>query len=263
MSNTFDINRFVSLIRQNTLHSYKMYMITLGGFFGGMFLLLFLIHMSHDFYEMAENGRKTVFILFYAGLGVVYAGSAFPGFRVKERAINYLMNPASRLEKFLLEYGTRIVGYLILFPIAFWIIYNVESYLVSVIYGKFVYQYQALVYIPELRLPEEGRAWIYVLVVSGSFFLMHVPFTGASIFSRYPLIKTLFGAGMIFLFNLLLVYIVVEKLGMKHYNISSEQNLLLIPTEGKDAPRFFAIISLVANGLLIAVSWFKLKEKEA
>jgi len=262
MNNTFNLGRFVALIRQGILYDHKMYAMSLVGFAGGLFITCFLFHFSQGSTILHPGVIVILYILTFIVSGLLYAGSAFSGFRSKEKGIWFLMNPASRIEKFLWEYISRILFFMVVVPIVFWAMYNAEGRILSILYPSFSYQYQAFFIIPP-NIPRPGGLNPYPLIISLSFFVLTVPFTGAAIFNKHPLIKTLFSISIIFFFHLFLVYFFVEVLNFKYYNVSPrETHLYLLPTSEEKGVWFFSITSLLANVLLTFIAYFKLKEKE-
>ena len=230
MNNTFSFDRFAALIKQGFIHDYKMYIMSLVGFSGGLFIVSFLFHLSQSTTILPPGTITILYILTFIVSGLLYAGAAFSGFRSKEKCIWFLMNPASRLEKFLWEYISRILLFMLVVPILFWAVYNSESRIFSVLYPSFSYQYLPFFLIPR-HIPQPGGLNPYPLIISLSFFVLTVPLAGASIFNKYPLIKTLFVVSIIFFFHLFLVYFFVEVLNLKYYNISpKETQLYLLPT---------------------------------
>lgn len=262
MSNLFNINRFVALVRQGFIHDYKMYLISLTGFCGSLFIVLFLVHLTQSAGQHQPRFSLVLYILTFIGAGLLYSGSAFAAFRSKEKTISYLMIPASRLEKFIWEYLSRVIIFMIAIPICFWAVYNASGSIVSLLREEYLYRYLPFFIIPE-GMPSPGGINPTFLIFSIGFFILTIPFAGATIFVKHPLIKTLFGVSIIFFFHLFLVYFFIEVLNFKGYNISpKETEIYLVPNSETKAIRFFTFVSLLANGMLTLIAYFKLKEKE-
>jgi hypothetical protein len=196
------------------------------------------------------------------GAGMLYAGAAFPGFRSKERTITFLLNPASRLEKFIWEGLTRIAVLFIVLPVLFWAVYNLEIAAVSAVDSRIDYAYHPFFFLPKVAFLE-ANLQSKMMAVSLALLVFLIPFAGGATFCRHPLIKTLFGVSLIFLFNMLLAYLALEVFHFNRYNISPrDTQIYLIPNSAEKATRFFLITSALANVWMIAIAWFKLKEKE-
>jgi hypothetical protein len=239
-----------------------MYLISLAGFAGSLFISLFLLHINVGTTVLSPRTIVMVYVLTFGVSGLLYSGSAFTGFRSKEKSIVYLMNPASRLEKFLSEYISRILVFFLVVPVVFWVVYNAETGILSMLHHRFTYSYHPFFVIPEhVQGPDADN--FYLMILSVAFLLLTLPFTGASIFNRHPLIKTLFSVSIIFFFHLFLVYFFVEVLNFKMYNISPhEVQLYILPTSAENAIRLFTTVSIVSCLLLTSIAFFKLKEKE-
>lgn len=244
------------------MHDYKMYLISMFGLSGVLFIIFFLTQFNFGVRTIDAGSLVVVYVLTFAGAGILYTGSAFSGFRSKEKSIHYLLIPASRFEKFLCEYVIRIVVFMLAFPILFWLVYNMSGATFGVLHPIFTYTYQEFFFIPEYVVRPDGMN-PYPLIISGAFFVLTIPFAGASMFSKHPLIKTLFGISIIFLFHLFLIYFFVVVLNFRNYNISrDEAQIYILPTSAEKAIAFFTITSFIANVMLILIAYFKLKEKE-
>ena len=102
--------------------------------------------------------------------------------------------------------------------------------------------------------------WAQALILSCSFLVLVLPFTGAAIFSKQPLIKSLFSIAIILMGYFGIVYIVMEPLGLGNYEVGGD--LLLLPEGEKGAMRFFAIAAFTSSIVMLVVAYLKLKEKE-
>jgi hypothetical protein len=261
MNNTFNIHRFGALVRQGVMHDYKMYLISIVGFSGILFIIFFVTQFNFGISIIDPRSLVIIYILTFIGAGLLYTGSAFGGFRSKEKSISYLLIPESRSEKFLCEYVSRIIIFLVAFPVLFWLVYNLEGVIFGVLHPAFTFKYQEFFFVPKYII-QPDKVNPYPLIYSAAFFVLTIPFTGAAIFNKHPLIKTLFSVSIIFFFHLILIYVFVEVLKFKHYNISDEAQIYLLPTSAEKAITFFTITLFIANILLTLIAYFKLKEKE-
>jgi hypothetical protein len=262
MNDQFDIARFFSLVRLNVIQERRLYAVSVIGFGGGLFIVFFLAHLFFGTIQWSPQKMAWAYLVTCMVAGILYAGASFPGFRSKDRTICYLLNPASRLEKFLWEGFSRVAFLFVALPVLFWAVYNVESAIVSALDSRFTYAYHPFFFLPTLDfLPPSLRN--AAMLVSLVLMVFLVPFAGSAIFSRQPLIKTLFGVSLIFFFNLLLAYVVLEVFHLNRYNISPrDTHIYLFPNSADRAARFFLFASLLTNVWVIAIAWYKLKEKE-
>lgn len=257
-SNTFSIYRFGLLVRQDIIHNFKLLSISLIGFCGGLFILLLMIQIGDNFRPWSADAFFQLFLTIFIGTAILHAGTSFPLLRTKEKSYCYLLNPASAIEKFGLEFVMRIAAFILLVPLLYGIIFNAEGYVVHLLYPKYTYVSHSVLDLPNIRVP--GK-WFVTLIISCGLLIFTIPFAGATIFFKYPLVKTLFAVALIFFFHLFLVYFFIEILDVGSYR--TRGNKILGMDGEQDLIRFLAIYSIIANGVLIAASFLKLKEREA
>ena len=99
-----------------------------------------------------------------------------------------------------------------------------------------------------------------MLIVAVFFLALILPFTGAAFFVKQPLIKTLFSVASIVILYILMIYVVVDPLGLKNYIVPDDVKLL--PVKKEEALLFFTIAVSVTNLIMLVVAYLKLKEKE-
>ena len=76
-------------------------------------------------------------------------------------------------------------------------------------------------------------------------------------FSKQPLVKTLFSVALIIFFYAGFTYIVMEPLGLGTYDIDVS-TMWLAPGSEASALRFFACFSIIANLTFLSVAYIKL-----
>jgi cytochrome bd-type quinol oxidase subunit 1 len=164
-------------------------------------------------------------------------------------------------EKFLFEFVSRIGIMLLLLPLLFWITFNLQGYFFTLFSG-FDFQAIGISDLMELDVPKEVATmhWLPVMIGSMVLLALVLAFTGAATFSKQPLLKTMFGVAMIFIFFVTTIYVVMEPLGLRHYQPGD--NLWLVPTEQEAAFRFFGIVLILANLIMLFVAFRKIKERE-
>ena len=192
--------------------------------------------------------------------GVIYAGYSFPSLRAKESSISYITLPASVLEKFLLEFINRVLLAVILLPLLFWLTYNVGTYFLDLVFRKFQYEFVGPAILREELADLLNDPVAMMLIVAVFFLALILPFTGAAFFVKQPLIKTLFSVASIVILYILMIYVVVDPLGLKNYIVPDDVKLL--PVKKEEALLFFTIAVSVTNLIMLVVAYLKLKEKE-
>lgn len=250
------------LFRSSFLINRKLMTITLAGVSGILFVTLLLLQMLTRFANWHQQEYLITFFVFFLLLGAVYTSLSFPAFRSGIRSVNYLMLPASTFEKFLFEFTTRILAFIIIMPIIFWMVANLEA--------RIAYHYRPILGRPDFSFTDGWNdlfnnkgmtGWVILLIVNLIFMVFTSTFAGAAYFSKSPLIKTVFTLSIILVFFSLYIWLLIKIFDIAHY-VPSGSRVLFIHNETQ-AQAFFALGSTVVNILILIISWFFLKEKEA
>ena len=109
-----------------------MLIISAVGYCGAVFLVLFLGQLANDKEAFGIGPFLSFMVAFVAVFGIIYVGYSFPAMRSKEKSFGYLTLPASALEKFVFEFLNRIVVVLIVLPLLYWIVFNLEGYFFAI-----------------------------------------------------------------------------------------------------------------------------------
>jgi hypothetical protein len=233
---------------------------SLVAFAGGLFILLLFVQFMDGFQPKPDGANFALAIFVIIAMGILCAGTAFPGLRTKEKAQGYLLLPASTFEKFLMEFLTRIILFMLIVPAVYWVVGNLEGNLVRLFQPSFYFNPQVPFVSFGMHVGPPGfMGWVYSLAISMYALVLTIPFTGATIFTKNPLIKTLFGVAIIFFFNLLVIYFFLSVLDFRRYYPSGR---ILFMADGDDSIIAGAIICTVMCMGFICAAYFKLKEKE-
>ena len=261
-SDTFNISRFGLLIKQHLIHNHRMLIISVVGFCGGLFMLLLIIQAMNEFEAWTQNAFDTTFLTIFIGSALLYTGTSFPGLRTREKSYGYLLNPASTLEKFLFELTSRIILFIILIPLMYWIVFNAEGYFLQALHSKFQFVPRTFSQFPLVKVSENSPVPYWIITMSCAFGLLifTLPFTGTTVFTKYPLPKTLFAVAIIFFFHLFLVFFFLEILD---FGSNGPRDGKVLGMDAEGAIRFFTIYAVIANVVLLTAAYFKLKEREA
>jgi hypothetical protein len=189
--------------------------------------------------------------------GVLYVGHSFPAFRSKESTISYLMTPASALEKFTFEFITRIGLALVTLPVLYWLTYHVQGFFFAIFTDNF-FQSIGLHYI--VKIDEDVPMMVYSLVAAAILFCLSLAFTGAAMFTKQPLVKSLFAVATVVMLFVGYSYIVVEHIGVGKYN--PPDRMMLLPLDEHGALQAVTVALFVATMIMLFVSYRKLKERE-
>lgn len=259
-SNTFSGKRFALLWKQHFIQNTNLLLLGGGAYIGVIFIILTIAQIGN---EMAPHDLEMFrgFLLAFVGIfGVMYVGHAFPAFRSKERTINYLMVPASSIEKFLFEFISRLGIIFILMPILYWITFHMHGYILS-LFTTEMFKPIGVGFLNDTGLWEvDHLAVIASLLIAATLFGFVLAFTGAAMFQKQPLIKTLFSLAMIIVFFSSFMYIAIEPLGVGRYN--PPEDMWLLPRNELSALKFITYMLVVGNLIMLFVAYRKLIERE-
>ena len=259
---TFSFQRLVLLGKHSLIINKKLIGITLTAMIGMMILVLIFFQSMENFKTWQNSYYETIFAFFFFAWGIIYSSLSFPYFRSKEKSMTYLMLPASSSEKFVFELLSRIVIYILFMPLVFWTVANLE--------GAIVHHF-----VPELTnyrfsfidpgftngSPIENEGWLAFAFVQGGLFVFIAAFTGASHFSKSPLLKTLFAITLIVAGYFIFIYLTFKGLSLNEFD--ADKNRIFAITNKKNALTAFSIAVTILNLCLLTIALFRLKEKEA
>lgn len=254
---SFSPARFYRLLRANILENYKTIAMMLGGLFLALVFVMYLIQLSNNMGSWDKQHYITYFIISFLITGLLYTGHAFPAFRNKEKTIHYLTLPASGGEKFAVEIVARLLSFLILYPIIFWLAVTFESSLIEKIYAR--YEYIPFAYQSGINdFFRNAEPIVKTLFFMGMVGLLITAFTGASSFKRFPFVKSVLIFGLLLGFFITLIWYLMDVMDLKNYR---KETVVFISSE-VEFTRFLVIGLAIAMTGLLSAAYFKLKEKE-
>jgi len=261
-SNIFNFKRFLMLAKQHYIQNQKLLLFASVAYVGVIFLLLTIVQMSNDREPHDLEMFRGFIVGFVAVFGILYTGYSFPAFRSKENTINYLMVPASVLEKFLFEFVTRLSIVLILLPGLFWLTFHFQGYFFNLFTPE---KFESIGFgmATDFELPDqiqEFQSWFMTMIIALVMLGFVLPFTGGAMFSKQPLVKTLFAVALIVIFYVTVTYILLEPMGFGQYQ--PNERLWLMPHSEKGAMQFFGTLAIIGNLVILFVAYRKLKERE-
>lgn len=115
----------------------------------------------------------------------------------------------------------------------------------------------------DLELPDqiqEFQAWFMTMIIALVMLGFVLPFTGGTMFSKQPLVKTLFAVALIVIFYVAVTYILLEPMGFGEYE--PNESMWLMPHSEKGAMQFFGTLAIIGNLVILFVAYRKLKERE-
>ncbi len=259
MNNTFSFSRFIKLCKQQLFLNSRLILFGLIGYCGTIFILMLPMRVSNSQNVFDVTNFLQVMTFFFIGFGVLYNGYSFKFLRTKESSISYLMIPASALEKFIFEFLNRVVLTIIALPTIFWIVFNLTGLFFNIL-DDIGYSFISINDIIETFEGEKDSALFFSFAIPVTFLILILPFTGSTIFTKQPLIKTLFSVTIICLCYAGVVYFLAETVGINQYTLN--ENGIITPMESAAVKNFFRSVLWLTNIVLLIVAFLKLKEKE-
>ena len=259
-NNIFSSKRFALLCKQHAIHNTDFMLLSTVAYIGGIFIVLSVAQAGNNLQPHNQESFQGFMIGFVAVFGVLYAGHSFPAFRSKESTINYLMVPASVPEKFVFEFINRIFITILILPLLYWATFHLQGYIFS-IFADGIFQPIGLQYLVKIgEWNPDYPFLIYSLLSAAILLALVLAFTGAAIFNKQPLVKSLFAVAVIVMFFFGYSYIILEHLGVGQYQ--PPETMLLIPMEEIKVLQLVTIALIITIAVMLFVAFRKLKERE-
>ncbi|MCK9414658.1 MAG: hypothetical protein M0Q53_20320 [Prolixibacteraceae bacterium] len=253
----FSFHRLLLLGKQSFLIHKKLIGISLAGFAGVLFLLLLWFQNNFHYIRWENKHYMILFAFLFFIMGIIYTGLSFPAFRSKEKSMAYLMLPATSTEKFVFELLSRIVVFIFLMPVLFWLVANFEGIVVHSFIPEWTnYKFSFVDAYAEINEQGKFEGWACVLLLQGILFLFITAFTGACHFSKSPLLKTMFTVSIIAAGYALFSFLLAKGLNLQEYHPANDR------ISKNSVIATFAVLSTMVNLCLLTIAWFGLKEKE-
>lgn len=258
-NNIFNSKRFGLLFKQHFIHNAQFLGFSAVAYVGVIFIVLSVVQVGNSLLPHELEAFQGFLVAFVTIFGVLYVGHAFPAFRSKESAISYLMLPASVLEKFLFEFVTRICLVLVTLPLLYWITFHLQGYVFDIFTNEDFKPF-GLHYMFEIDIPEGYEHLVYLLATGGVLLVLSLAFVGAAMFTKQPLVKSLFAIALLVMFFATYIYVIVEYLGVGTYN--PPESMMLVPHEEDQILMSIAVLVFASAALMLFVAYRKLKERE-
>jgi hypothetical protein len=258
-NNIFSWKRFQLLFKQHFIHNSQFLLLSTGAYIGVIFIVLSLFQAGDNLEPHRLDSFQGFLVVFVSVFGILYVGHSFPAFRSKESTISYLMMPASALEKFVFEFISRIGIILLALPLLYWATFNLQGYFFT-IFTDMVFEPIGAQYLVRLEVPPDSQFLIYSMIAGGILLALSLAFTGAAMFTKQPLVKSLFAVAVVVMFFVGYSYIVITHLGVGQYN--PPDRMVLVPSEEDSALKAITVALFAATVVMLFVAFRKLKERE-
>jgi len=190
-SNVFHAPRFGAYFKKHIVDNLRLYLMSLVVLVGAL-IALGLISIFTDNQVLIRPSRLLPFyaILLF-GAGLIFTGFSFIQLGDKPKGIDYLLLPASHLEKFLTTLLITTVGFLLVYHIAFGAATFISGVIVALSNNK---------YSMKSDLPDDLSRDLQLLY-HWWFMCQAIILLGSAYFPKYSIVKTLFA---VFIFILLI-----------------------------------------------------------
>lgn len=259
-NNIFSGKRFALLCKQHVIHNTEFLLLSTVAYIGVIFIVLSIAQVGNNLRPHNLDSFQGLLIGLVSVFGVLYAGHSFPAFRNKESTISYLMVPASVLEKFVFEFINRIGIPILILPLLYWATFHLQGYFFS-LFTVEIFQPIGLQYLVNIDMPDpEYPFLIYTLITAALLLALVLAFTGAAMFNKQPLVKSLFALAVIVMFFVGYGYIVLEHVGVGRYN--PPEDMFLVPFSEVKIFQLISLALIVTIIIMLFVAFRKLKERE-
>lgn len=248
----FNMNRFFRYSSFNlSMNSRTYWMQLLSMVFVILSMLMFTMLTADDF-DLKD--WRNVFLIAGIVSVLLFVAGAFPYLKKKETQIQFYMQPASVFEKFIFEFLLRFVGFMVIFPVLFWLIGELSYVLVSAIQsmrGQDMQGFYRVSVLFDSFFVEDGELKTITFFFNALAVVMAFIFSGTCTFMKFALAKT---AAFVIALGALIFYHFYYMTQVLSLRIANENE----PNIHEDMPWLGALFVM----LILAFGYFKLKEKE-
>lgn len=257
IQSNFSLKRLALLVKREAIMKRSFLLVATAGVLITITAVTILVLMNGRTYlHWDDDSQYRFFAIMFSIFGIIFSGTAFPAFRNSKKTMDFLLVPNSTTEKYLYEVIFRIVLYILIFPVLFWIGVNLAGAIFNSV-SEIHYDLNYNLFTPFTMIHEkieiaESRVSIYTIVL----FLISIPFAGASYFSKIPLLKT-----AIFLAVLVAAFAGYGWILDKIFDFTHTKGVDFDVSEKTIAnciTAFFVFSTLILH----ASAFFRLKEKE-
>ena len=194
MNQTFDFRRFSLLVGKHWADNRKKYMLSIVAFMSLILIWYVFIMLTDPLDPLAEGLQHVTYYFSLFLVGPFYASQFFKDLSSRSKGINYLMVPASTLEKTLCSIFYVVILFVIVFTVAFYLVNIITVGLANLIHPDYSgVARNGIVHKAHIsnifRIPGNPRnmAQYFFLLF---FAVQSVAFLGSIYFPKYSYIKT-------------------------------------------------------------------------
>lgn len=260
MSNTnniFSLSRFGLLVKREFLmrKSFLAYISTTM-LIVTILITIFVMLNEHNYRHWDAKDQFELFIPLFIIFGILFNGTAFPAFRSNKKTLDYILTPNSITEKYSFEFLFRIMLFPIAFTIVYWIGSNLSGFIAnSVVANHYDFSYNILTPFIELKDFTDFKE-AHIATYLGILFVASIPFAGAAFFSGNPLPKTAVFVAILFAIILSYGWFIDEVIHFRMRNSPFKH------TSKETASNIISFILAISTLVLHTTVFLRLKEKE-
>ena len=194
MNQTFDFRRFSLLVGKHWADNRKKYMLSIVAFMSLILIWYVFIMLTDPLDPLAEGLQHVTYYFSLFLVGPFYASQFFKDLSSRSKGINYLMVPASTLEKTLCSIFYVVILFVVVFTVAFYLVNIITVGLANLVHPDYSgVARNGIVHKAHisniLRIPGNPRnmAQYFFLLF---FAVQSVAFLGSIYFPKYSYIKT-------------------------------------------------------------------------
>ncbi|MBW8688121.1 hypothetical protein [Chitinophaga rhizophila] len=179
-NNIFSAVRFGLYMRKHLLDNYRMYGMSV--IVLAVLSLVILLISSTDNFSVTTSGILPVFFIGMYITGLIFTSLSFRELGSKQQGIDYLLFPASHLEKFVTTLLITTIGFLVIYHLAFYCSYQILDFIYYTKRNAHIHN--------DLAHYMRETPWEYIYF--GWFAAQGFMLLGAIYFQRYSFIKVIF-----------------------------------------------------------------------
>lgn len=259
----FCFNRFVRFAKHNLILNYRQLLMVWGALSVAIFFFCLSLIANDNVSWNTRQAWRFPYAMVFFGAGIFISGMAFSYFRSKARTLSSLILPVSAIERLLYELFDKVVLFVALYPFVFYLFSNlavsvrnaIDPYTEVKINGQVTFPYDYISF-PELWGNHEG----FLMVLGFGILAFLIAFAGAAVFRKYPLLKTILFAGVVVVFVISYFYVLIGVLRIDTPWFADIIDHWIITRD--NLPYFLSAIWVPLGLIILAYTYFKLKEKE-
>ena len=197
MNQTFSFQRWSLLVAKHWAENRKRYLLSIVAFMSLILVWYVFVMLTDHQNPMAEGIQWVTYYFSLFIVGPFYASQFFKPLGSKSKAVDYLMVPASALEKTIVGIFYAVILYPIVFTAAFYLVDAIAVAAANLFHPSYTTGKNApIANIFDLRNPRINLAFYWFLLLFGiqSAFLL-----GSVYFAQYSYIKTAISLSLAFL----------------------------------------------------------------